>query len=497
MVTDENAAWAERIVGGAALGDVRRNARGVAVLEALLEHPGASLTHAAGDDDAARERYYRHARSSSVSPDELLRSGCEATAADVMRELADGDDVLLVGDTTSLSYKHSAARALGPTSSSRNSQRRGWQVHTVLAMSAQSGEVWGPVEQLWWSRNPEEHGKKHDRKKRPYDEKESFKWEASAAVATERLVAIRSRTILVTDRESDVYEYLVHLLGEDQRFIVRCSWDRRIEEKACGLFESIAAQPVIDEYVLDIPQKGGRPARQAHLTMRASTVKLRPPQNVASQLPSVPINIVALTEEDPSEGCEPVRWILLTSESVATPEACRKVVDMYARRWRIEEFHKFWKSEGMNVEGLRMTSPENLRRVAVPMAFAAARLMRLRDAVVPPPSRLAPVNAPASLPSKDEVPNEVPHHNHAASAPCTRILTPTQWKVLWVGTEKSPPPETPPTTRWAAGSIAKLGGFGDTKRTGRPGYRTFITGWLRLMDRCELFVDLAQAGCTF
>jgi len=494
MVTDENAAWAKRMVSGASLGDMRRNARGAQVLQALLDYPGVSLAKAAGDDDAAREQYYRHVRCDAVEPDELIRSGCQATAVDIARELGAWDDVLLIGDTTSLSYRHSVASALGPTSSERDGARRGWQVHTVLAVSAKSGEVWGPVEQLWWSRRQEEHGKKHTRKERPYEEKESFKWEASAAAVAERLASHRQNTVLVTDRESDVYEYVVYVIGEGQRFIARSSWNRRIEEEAPGLFEYVESQPVIGRYRLDIDQKGGRPARQARLMMRGTTVTLRPPKDVESQMPSVPVNVVALTEVDAPEGCEPIRWILLTSESVATPENCQRVVDMYARRWRIEEYHKFWKSEGMNVEELRMTTPDNLRRVAVPMAFAAARLMRLRDSLVPPVSRLVRVDVPATGPSPQEPTVSQSPANEVGSAPCTRILTTTQWKVLWISVEKSHTPDTAPTTAWAARAVARFGGFGDTKRTGRPGYRAFIAGWLRLMDRCDLLAGLPLMG---
>lgn len=44
-----------------------------------------------------------------------------------------------------------------------------------------------------------------------------------------------------------------------------------------------------------------------------------------------------------------------------------------------------------------------------------------------------------------------------------------EWTVLWLTEQKVPLPATPPTARWARLALARLWGFTDTKRTGRPG----------------------------
>lgn len=61
-----------------------------------------------------------------------------------------------------------------------------------------------------------------------------------------------------------------------------------------------------------------------------------------------------------------------------------------------------------------------------------------------------------------------------------------EWRILWVLTEhKKPLPDRPPSARWAYRALAKLGGFTDTKRTGRAGWATLWRGWFRLQERLE------------
>jgi hypothetical protein len=475
--------WSQRLVATAKLGDKRRNMRAASVALGLLQSPGASLASAARGNEAAKERFYRHARAEAVSADELVRSGCTATAEDVLEHSV--GDVLLIGDMTTLGYTHSVARELGCTGQAENNAVRGWQVHSVLAVSASSGEVFGPVEQFWWTRHAESHGRGKLRKKRAYADKESYKWEASADSSYERLAAISDRLVFVTDRESDVYEYLVSLTGQGQRFVCRSAWNRCIDNDREYLFTKLESQPILGNLRLEIAQKGKRARRTTRLVMRTSKVELMPSKNTGIGQPRIAVNAVFLEETTPPDGVEPIRWVLLTSEPVDGFEDALKVAHYYARRWRIEEFHKVWKSEGLRVEHLRMTTPSNLRRVAVLQAFCAARLMRLRDALVPHPQTL-------TLEEHEE--NMSVEHDARDNFPCDQILTTSQWKILWMAAEKTAPPSEVPSRRWASTALAKLGSWTDTKRTGRPGHKAYFLGWQRLMERCELYDQLALLG---
>ena len=156
-------------------------------------------------------------------------------------------------------------------------------------------------------------------------------------------------------------------------------------------------------------------------------------------------------------------WILLTTESVETFEDCRTVLRFYELRWRIEEFHKAWKS-GVGVERLRMLCPDNLQRMAVILMFVAVRLLQIREALMLPHAR-----------KDDKTWNE--------KTPANKVVSDDEWKVLWITKENKPLPEKVPVLTWLFHTIAKLGGWSDSKRTGMPGWQVIWDGWAKLQDR--------------
>ena len=67
-----------------------------------------------------------------------------------------------------------------------------------------------------------------------------------------------------------------------------------------------------------------------------------------------------------------------------------------------------------------------------------------------------------------------------------KVLTEDEWKVLWVSTERNKPlPKTAPPAHWAFYAIAKLGGFTDTKRTGRVGWDTDLAGLVSITRKAS------------
>ena len=92
----------------------------------------------------------------------------------------------------------------------------------------------------------------------------------------------------------------------------------------------------------------------------------------------------------------------------------------------------------------------------------------------------------------------VSHHAVLANADpkgsCEKALPREYWMVLYlIMAEGKPVPKRPPTLRWAMESIAKLGGWTDSKRTGRIGWISLWRGWLDL----EAHVEGAMIGAKF
>lgn len=103
-----------------------------------------------------------------------------------------------------------------------------------------------------------------------------------------------------------------------------------------------------------------------------------------------------------------------------------------------------------------MQTRDNLERMVVIKAFIAVRVLGLRQGGI-----------------SEETQNDS----------CEKILTPTEWKLLWVKLEGKPLPSQTPTLKWACLKLAKLGRWHDSKRTGRPGWVVMWDGWFRLLNR--------------
>jgi hypothetical protein len=322
----------------------------------------------------------------------------------------------------------------------------------------------GLLDMQMWMRSSQQRGQRHERKHRAYQDKESFKWERATQRVRQRLgPQLMPRVVSVSDRESDIYQYLADKLGHQERLVVRACWDRTVQEADtqvyAPLWEVLQGAPPVGRMLLPVPQRAGRPARVADLMVRATRVKLRRPKTVTSTYPAhLEVNVVVVREEEVDEAVtEPLEWVLLTNEAVESPEQVLEVVRMYRLRWRIEEFHKVWKT-GVGVERLRLQTALHLLRMATILAFVAIRLWQLRDLMDCEPQ-----------------------------APCERVLEPLQWKVLWAVVEHKPLPKQVPPLQWAYYALARLAGWVDTKGTGRVGWATLWRGWFKLQERMEGF----------
>lgn len=450
--------WAERVFGGSELGDPRRVRRLVAYAAMQAEAGARSPLAACKGDAAAAEGAYRLLRNPKVEPDAIAEGGFAASAEEAKKR----DLIVAIEDTTTLSYGHSAAESLGDLGGKAGSTKRGMFVHSVLLVDADRRDSIGLVEQERWIREPGKRGQRHRRRERDYRDKESFKWQRASERVSRRLGDTMERVISVCDREADVYEYLHYKREEGQRFLIRAAWNRTLVSSTQHLREKVRRCPVIGHRVVDLPQYGGRKARTAKLSVRTTSVALSCPRRARGTLPPIEVTAILVVESRAPSNVEPLEWMLLTSEPAHTASEIERLVDLYALRWRIEEFHKAWKS-GAGVEKRRMVDAENLERIAVILAFIAVRLLQLRELVSDHPEK-----------------------------PCTEVLSPIEWKCLWASTEKKRPPTTAPPVRWAYHAVGKLGGWIDTKRTGRVGWQTLWEGWQRLEDRVDALIAARQ-----
>src|SRR5262245_12020285 len=108
---------------------------------------------------------------------------------------------------------------------------------------------------------------------------------------------------------------------------------------------------------MDVPAGPGRSARRARIAIRWGRVVLKM-QN-ETHLPKEMLEVDAgwtQEQETGPEGEKPLDWMLLTSAQVRYLDDAREVLFSYTLRWRIESFHKTWKTGACNVEATQLRS---------------------------------------------------------------------------------------------------------------------------------------------
>ena len=164
------------------------------------------------------------------------------------------------------------------------------------------------------------------------------------------------------------------------------------------------------------------------------------------------MNVVEAIEEHPPAGQKPVHWVLMTSEPIGTVDQAMRVVDIYRRRWLIEEYFRALKC-GCKLEQRQAESAPVLLRVLMLLIPAAWRLLLLRQL-------------------GEEEPD----------ASWRSILTPPEFRILKNAVPKAKL-DANATAAQCHLAIAKLGGH--LPRNGRPGWETLHTGWQRICDFLE------------
>lgn len=444
--------WSQAHFQHAKLGDYRRTERLVNISANMAKSSGKSIASSCLGNEADLEGAYRLIRNKKVSPEMIRVAGFQHTASLVK----DVPEILALEDTTSLSYKHQVANELGKLGK-KTDKARGWWVHSTLLLDSKTTQTLGLIHQDWW-RRPDDID--------DADEKESGKWADASYFCRQRLGDTMTRVISVCDREADILSYLENKQQHKERFVVRAKHRRKLTGTDKNLFDYLDEQPQLGEYSIKISQKGmknsqGKPVNRASRTARL-TVKVAQVTLDATTAVN-PLNVVYAAESNSEGKSEALRWVLLTSEPIASLKEALHVIDIYAARWRIEDFHKAWKT-GAGAERQRMTEPAHLERAVSILAFIGVRLLQLREVM----------SLPLYLRKKGLIDEALEMENQC----CDTVFEEDEWKILLQHYKvRGHDGKTAPSMKWAYQSLAKLGGFTDSKRTGMASWSTIWEGW--------------------
>jgi len=438
--------WVEQELQYLVLGDDRLEARARKIIRDFSQKPTGSIPEFCGDW-AATKAAYEFYKNPSAAAERFVKAQGQAT---VHRARA-YQRILVLQDTTSFDFRaHPATAGVGPLA---NAHCRGFLTHSSLAVSPE-GLPLGLLAQQSWVRDEPEVDKR-PYQERPIEEKESYKWLQGLSEST-RLLPEQSQAIVISDRESDIFEYLVHARPANVALLVRASWNRRLVAETDNLWATLRTSPVRGKIQVKVTRRPNQPARTAECQLYFKKVKIRPPKNRPAHLPQLaPVELwaVLVREMRPPAGVEPLEWLLLTTLEIETFAQACQLVDYYTHRWLIERFHFVLKS-GCALEQRQLAHGERLIRFLALANVVAWRLLWQ--------TYLGRIEGPL---------------------PCTTVLAEVEWKALYSFIHKTAilPNDIPSlaqTTRW----IAQLGGFLGRKSDGQPGVKVLWRGWHRLFD---------------
>jgi hypothetical protein len=388
-----------------------------------------------GGDRAGEMQITRFLRNRAVTSAEMFATAGARTAARCA-----GRAVLAIQDTTVVKSRGGG----------------GLYLHPTLALDADDGSIIGLAHAQFLRRDS---GRKADRRQRAIEDKESQRW-LDGADAAARVCAGAREVTVVADRESDIYQAFarrpptVHL-------IVRAAQDRALEDGG-RLFARLDALPEAGRASLSLPPRPGRPARQAALAVRYGRFDLARPRNGApgSDPATIAVSLVDVREIDPPPG-ENIHWRLIATRPVDALASALEVADLYRRRWAIEQLFRTMKSDGFDIEAVRMEDDAPRQTLAAATLIAAVAIQQLvhaRDGG--DPQRLRPL-----LDAFE------PQDQPLLEAYCAKLEGKTQ-------RQKNPHPRG--SLAYASWVLARLGGW--TGYYGKPGPVVMLVGWLKFQD---------------
>jgi len=465
--------WARNVFGSAQLGDRRRTDRLVLIAARAVLRPAGKVTEVV-IDSAERQGAYDFLECQHVSSSQVIAAAANASFAAAKEH----PFAFAAIDGTSLSLADHAGTkgfgALGPDVFGGN----GLKVIDSLLVSP-TGVPLGLASLQWWSRPVRERLTANQRRVRrlklKVSEKESQHWIDAIAQTKQRADEAGVRLWFQLDREGDNQYYLWELAHCGHRFTVRSNWDRKVRgngNKRQYLRNLVEQRVPIGTYKLDVCSGHKRSARCATMGIQVARVTLLMRDKWTSEKRNLTLTAV-LTREigRVPKGQKRLDWLLLSNAKVRTLADAKQVIYGYTQRWRIEDFHKTWKSGACNTESTQLRNSHAVMLWASILAVVATRIERLKLL-----SRTEP-HLPASVElSKHEI-QALLHLRHDNKSNRAEL-------------DLNDMPNIGQATLW----IAELGGYTGKSSGGPPGSITIRRGLEYLRPAAHLLECLEKAN---
>jgi hypothetical protein len=422
----------------------------------ILSKP-SSLIASSQPSNASKKGAYRLFSNPKITPNSILDAHRSQT---LLRCQNAKKTLFCIQDTTDISvHNHrNLAQNLGHNvRHSKDNQHIGntsYHLHTSLCVTSDAIPL-GIIDQQIYTHDNRNTATKEDAKKRPIEEKESYRWINALRNCKETLGSCPSEVIMLADREADIYEYLQEAQEISQKIIVRSRGDRKEFLQKLPLMTKAGSYSFFHDgtqthHILSVAYE----AVTFSAPKRHKEAKGKPLQDVT-------YTIVYVKEENVAKGSKGIEWILLTNMSVGNFEEAYEIVRGYGYRWHIENFHKVLKTS-FKLDEAQLETFEGLIVLATTVSILSYRLYYM--------IHYARVNS---------------------DAPCTAIVERSEWQALWIYKDKKIPLLEPSCERVII-EIAMLGGYMNRKSDKKPGILVISRGWHILQNMHQMYLRLSD-----
>jgi hypothetical protein len=410
--------------------------------------------------DAELEAFYRFVNNANFSAEAILEPHIEAT----LRRSQAAGEVLVIHDSTYVELPGVPGR--GEMGVTTTNNRRGFLAHVSLLATEVGPAPLGVAHVSTLTRTGTKWKARKNRAQVASSDKtrESTRWIRAMETIEEARDGL-FEAIHVTDAEGDFFEFLWTMRARDARFVVRAAQLNRMAKVGA---ECESLRNIIDRLEPSVfrdvelsarhyPRNSAgsnrrrkhpqREARVARCAVAAAPVSIERTRYTKGTGEPFVINIVRVWEPNPPEGQKPVEWVLFTTESISSKKRQLRVVDIYRKRWLIEDYFKALKS-GCSLEKRQVDSYEAMRRVLCLLLPLAYRILRLRSL-----------------------------HRTSPDESASTVFDSTD--ILLLGKAQPRPAPAPTTMAEAMALLAKMGGH--ITNNGPPGWMTLGAGLEKLL----------------
>mgnify|MGYP000483231963 CR=1 FL=1 len=458
----EASRWAVEEFGQAEFGDARLQRRIFDLAATAATRPAARITQLY-ESTAQRRGAYRALNHPKVTHQRLALAAVDA----MLSRAAKHKIVFIPIDKSDFEHTDTKKEAGTGPIKKRRYKKRGFMMNNAIALNPQ-GIALGMADQRFWSRK-ETKSKKHHHL-RATEDKETQAWMDSLESISLTFQKATTRPWVLIDAEGDAWPLLKKVVDDKMLATIRVARNRHLtaideDGKQRWLRDQLAEQPVAMHYQLAVRGRPKRRARLATMAVRFTKVELKLTPRGSSRSFAVKLTCVWAREvsEVPS-GEKPLDWQLLTTARVRSATDACYILYTYSFRWRVEEFHRGWKSGGTQLQTSQLRSEDALLNLAVILASVAMRAMALRDESRANPQQVATV-------ALSEVELDALY-------------------VLWKKRKRRR--KEMPTLQQAVEWIARLGGYTGKSSGGPPGIQVINRGLSRLEVGVQMLNTLSQ-----